>query len=215
MSTNYSGKSKRPYGGVSQQERIANRRGKLLESAVRTIGRVGYKFTTVKQICQEAGLTERYFYESFDNLEQLFIDAYIGVVQEFKSALIEQIMVSTNNSTSALRPCIKAYLTFLHEYPARARIMLFEIYGVSDKMNAEYRKMISTFVDLFTSVNEGYITQEQEERHDISTYMTAVLGAAMQIGCHWVLNDYDKPQDSLEDVLHEICATLVKKLNDS
>jgi len=214
MSANYSGKSKRPYGGVSQQERIANRRKKLLESAVRTIGRVGYKFTTVKQICQEAGLTERYFYESFDNLEELFIDAYIDVAQDFKSALIEQIMLSTNSSTKVLRPCIRTYLSFLHEYPARARIVLFEIYGVSEKMNAQYHKVIATLIDLFTSVNEGYITQEQEERYDISTYMIAVIGAAMQIGGHWVLSDYDKSMEELEDVLYDILATLIKKLND-
>lgn len=212
MSTNYFGKSKRPYGGLSRQERILNRREKLLEAGSLTIGRVGYKFTTVKQVCQAASLTERYFYESFENLEALFIACYIEALQEMKSNLVQVIMTSANAPENLLLPCIHEYLKFLHENPSKSRIILLEAYGVSAKMNEIYRSEIATIVDLFTSVNEGYITKEQEAKFDVPTHTLGLLGAFIQIGSEWVLSDYEKPIGDLVEVLHNICSLVIDKI---
>ena len=55
------------------------RRERLLDAALRVYGTRGYHSTTVKAVCDAAGLTERYFYESFPNGEALFLALYRDV----------------------------------------------------------------------------------------------------------------------------------------
>ena len=66
----------RSYRGQSQEQRRAERRARLIEGAIAVYGERGYHQATVKAVCEAAGLTERYFYESFANSEALLIDSY-------------------------------------------------------------------------------------------------------------------------------------------
>jgi AcrR family transcriptional regulator len=62
----------RPYGGVKAEARRQERRQRLLDAGLEVFGHKGYHHTTVRDICVAAGLTERYFYESFKSLRLLF-----------------------------------------------------------------------------------------------------------------------------------------------
>src|SRR5919201_6585131 len=66
----------RNYAGLSADERRLARRERLIEGAIRAYGELGYRNTTVKAVCEAAGLTERYFYESFANSEALLVAAF-------------------------------------------------------------------------------------------------------------------------------------------
>src|SRR2546421_10541252 len=66
----------RNYAGLSAEERRLARRERLIEGAIRAYGELGYRNTTVKAVCEAAGLTERYFYESFANSEALLVAAF-------------------------------------------------------------------------------------------------------------------------------------------
>src|SRR5438067_1452042 len=62
----------RTYGGVGAVERRAERRTRFIEAAIVTFGQHGFSKTTTRSLCAEAGLTQRYFYESFESVEELF-----------------------------------------------------------------------------------------------------------------------------------------------
>ena len=79
--------NKRRYGGVLPEERQRLRRAKLVEGAIEVFGTKGFHGATVREVCVAAHLTERYFYESFKTLPQLFLAAY--------SELREQLMALT------------------------------------------------------------------------------------------------------------------------
>ncbi len=61
----------RPYRGVSAEARRAERRERVLDAALDEIGDVGISGLTMKRVCARAGLTERYFYESFGDRDAL------------------------------------------------------------------------------------------------------------------------------------------------
>ena len=71
----------RTYGGQSSGERQAERKERLIRAAIATYGEQGYRHTTVSDVCRMAGLTPRYFYESFVNSEALLIAAYKAVTR--------------------------------------------------------------------------------------------------------------------------------------
>lgn len=77
----------RKYGGRTQADRVADRREKILRAAVTLYGRVGREGASVSAICAEAGLTTRYFYESFPSHDILFLAVFRGVSAHLLSDL--------------------------------------------------------------------------------------------------------------------------------
>src|ERR1700752_1144970 len=66
----------RTYRGASPEQRQAERRERLVEAAIEVFGTTGYRAATIDQVCAQAGLTKRYFYESFTDSEALLLAAY-------------------------------------------------------------------------------------------------------------------------------------------
>jgi AcrR family transcriptional regulator len=54
--------SGRSYGGESANDRLARRRRQLLDAGLELFGTTGYRATTVRQLCREARVSDRYFY---------------------------------------------------------------------------------------------------------------------------------------------------------
>jgi AcrR family transcriptional regulator len=79
VSTNVSGA--RPYGGIDAADRLASRRAKLLEAGLDLLGADVPQAVelTVRGICRQAGLTARYFYESFADKDE-FVSAVFDTV---------------------------------------------------------------------------------------------------------------------------------------
>src|ERR1700735_1278322 len=75
----------RPYGGESPADRVARRRGQFLDAGLELFGTDGYRATTVRGLCKQAKVTDRYFYESFSGTEDLLAAVYqtcMGRVQQ-------------------------------------------------------------------------------------------------------------------------------------
>src|ERR1700743_3005019 len=67
---------KRRYSGQSFVHSQEDRRARLIQAALAVAGRFGLEGTSVAAICAKAGLTARYFYESYPSREAIFVDAY-------------------------------------------------------------------------------------------------------------------------------------------
>lgn len=71
----------RPYGGVQARDRIAERRGRLLDAGLELLGGSDDPpELTVRAVCAEAGITARYFYESFADKDALVAAVFDRVV---------------------------------------------------------------------------------------------------------------------------------------
>src|SRR2546426_10623825 len=63
---------KRVYAGVSGGDRLTTRRGQLVKAGIICFGRDGFAATTTRSLSAESGLSQRYFYESFTGIEEVF-----------------------------------------------------------------------------------------------------------------------------------------------
>ena len=89
--------SGRTYGGLSRRERLVDRRGRLLDAALDLVHEAGVVDLTVGAVCGKAALAKRYFYESFDSLDQLLSTA----LQEVFDRISEVIdAVGTSGDTA-------------------------------------------------------------------------------------------------------------------
>ena len=80
------------YGGVSAEERVADRRARLLEAGLECFGTAGSPATGVKDVCRAAGLTDRYFYESFKDGRALFLAVFDDVTDALFGAVAEAVL---------------------------------------------------------------------------------------------------------------------------
>src|SRR3984885_4520719 len=88
---------KRRYSGQSFEDRQAERRARLVKAAAVVAARHGLEGTSVAAICAEAGLTARYFYESFPGREAIFVEAYRAVQDELLARM--QAAPATGDAT--------------------------------------------------------------------------------------------------------------------
>ncbi|GAB84774.1 TetR/AcrR family transcriptional regulator [Gordonia rubripertincta] len=74
--------SLRAYGGEGGDTRVARRRASLIDAALDLLGADDAEAVTVRGVCRRAGLTARYFYESFESVDQLVEVVYDEVIEE-------------------------------------------------------------------------------------------------------------------------------------
>ncbi|HET6789355.1 MAG TPA: helix-turn-helix domain-containing protein, partial [Aquabacterium sp.] len=83
----------RPYRGISAEERRHQRREQLMEAAFEVFSTLGLARVTMRDICAQARLTERYFYDSFRSTEEAF-DAVHQRQEELLFARVAQAMMT-------------------------------------------------------------------------------------------------------------------------
>lgn len=78
----------RTYGGVTGKQRTAERRARLIEAGFDVSAEVGVSRITMTAVCASAGLTERYFYENFRNLDELLLAMAEEIIGQYAQALL-------------------------------------------------------------------------------------------------------------------------------
>ncbi|MHA7653095.1 TetR/AcrR family transcriptional regulator [Mycobacterium sp. ML4] len=74
--------SARPYRGIEAAQRLGARRNQLLKAGLDLLGSPDEPELTVRSVCQRAGLSARYFYESFSDKDDFVERVYDWVIAE-------------------------------------------------------------------------------------------------------------------------------------
>ncbi|BDB23685.1 TetR/AcrR family transcriptional regulator [Cupriavidus sp. P-10] len=135
----------RRYRGAEAEERRAQRRGQLIAAAVQVYGERGYQNATVKAVCEAAGLTERYFYESFANSEALLLASFQAVTHRLLQTLARAGEAAAGDGPNRALAMLRAYFGALQCEPRSARVFLVEIRGVSKLVDGALADSLSEF----------------------------------------------------------------------
>ncbi|MET3106475.1 AcrR family transcriptional regulator [Oxalobacteraceae bacterium GrIS 2.11] len=178
---------RRSYRGISKEDRRAERCVRLITAAIKTYGLMGFRQTSVKAVCAEAGLTERYFYESFNNSEELLLTAYGAVIEGLLRELTQAVEKVGGDKFERARVMLEAYFTLLRREPAAARLILIEIRGVSAATTNAYTAAlhgVSQKLREVLSIPNGEAQQ---------LLGLAVVGGISLIALDWIEQDYAPP----------------------
>ena len=119
----------RSWAGVSAEDRKAERRALLLDAALELLGTEGWSGTTVRGVCQTAQLNPRYFYESFDDLDQLACALHDRLLDELRAAVEAAVSAAPADPASQTRAVVDATARFVDEDRRRARVIYVEALG--------------------------------------------------------------------------------------
>jgi len=188
----------RMYGGVDASLRKEDRRKRLIEAGLEAFGTEGYVKTTIKTICGLAGLTERYFYESFKSKEELLIAAYRKITDEMWHDSVAILENSSLSPLEASKQALRKFYLYFQQDPRKAQIHFFEILGVSRTVDIEYREatgLLGEMLKLFLIRVYPNLTRERLDKSKVST---GLAGAMVMICAEWVLDGFQTP---VEDII--------------
>lgn len=190
-------KIKRTYAGQAASERQEVRKLKLIQAGLQLFGTHGYANTSIKAVCQSASLSERYFYESFENKEALLIGVYNHLIDQLREGFL-QIAVNTETTNyEKVHDSLTLFYSRLRDDPYRARVQLFEVLGVSDKVTQIYQEVKQELMVLILQFIDNMSPDSDLPHLDRQILATAISGAIQQVGEDWVLSDYEEPLDKI------------------
>lgn len=87
----------RPWRGVAADDRRAQRRAQLLAATLDVVGESGVESVTVDAVVSGAGLSKRYFYESFAGRDEILV----AVLDELMAIIRDRLTVVLHDELSA------------------------------------------------------------------------------------------------------------------
>ncbi len=217
MSKTTSGKAtssrrKRPYRGVSANERVAERRQQFVDAGLVCFGDHGYHAVTVKQLCQQAKLTERYFYESFSGREDLFAAVYDGAVERLQDRLLTATAPCAPKLGNMARAGLDAFFGLLREDARVARILMMEVLTVSPGMERRAQAATLRFATLLEQMTASTSTGSPTDIPDMNLIASGLIGATVHIAMRWIADGYHPTQSIVLDTTMLLFDGIIQKL---
>lgn len=117
------------YRGVSAADRAAERRARLLDAALAVWADPETR-TTMTAVCAEAGLTERYFYESFANLDELLAAVMEAIAVEIEETSLRAADQAGDDPVARVHASVRAFVQLLLDDPRKGRVAIIESVAV-------------------------------------------------------------------------------------
>ena len=178
---------KRRYSGQSFEDRQAERREKLIRAAVEVAGRVGLEGTSVAAICAEAGLTARYFYESFPTREAIVVEAYRAVQDELLSRITAGAGVGAS-AGDAVRRVLTGFFTAIQTRPDLARVFLIDLDDHGGAMR------------MASFEGAGKLSKAFGLKATHPLMVAGIIGAIVDIAKRWIESEFAEPLDKVVDI---------------
>lgn len=191
----------RRYGGLSATERRAARRARLLEAGLEFYGTLGFRHTTIPQLCSSAGVTARHFYEEFGTQEALLRAVFDKISGDLLSVIRTELYAEGRTWTQIVRESCKAYFHWMTEDRRRARIFALEIVGISVELDLHRKRVRDAFASIAFDSTQRLIAQGGAKALDVRVLCIGVAGAAEALTIEWVLA---RPRPSVDNLTEQL-----------
>ncbi|MEO0436060.1 MAG: TetR/AcrR family transcriptional regulator [Pseudomonadota bacterium] len=185
--------SSRRYSGKSGEARKSERRETFLEAAISVYAEVGYHGATVRKICARAGLTSRYFYESFNDGEELFTACYEQVLQELLSKALAAAQEFPKDRPSQIVAFHRTLFLELKSKPELARVFLTDLASVGPALSRYFDRSIDSIAGQYAEH-----TPIHHDDYEVRILVRkALVGGLLHLANNWVEEGFVTPIDTL------------------
>lgn len=205
--------SGRRYAGESAADRLARQRRQFLDAGLELFGSVGYRATTVRMLCRQAGLIDRYFYKNFTDTEDLLAAIHTESLDQIQAVVVEAIQtaLASGDADTIFEAGLDAFFRAF-ENSRVARVCWLEVLGVSPRIDALYTARIEQFADLLVSVAKGLLPRWELSDEEAHFTGIALIGAISQSAMQWLLSDYRAARSTLVSANARVLRGLIRAL---
>ncbi|SNS52811.1 TetR/AcrR family transcriptional regulator [Rhodococcoides kyotonense] len=175
-------------------ERRRNRHQALLDVGVSLLGAPEGPSVSVRAVCRAAGLTERYFYESFTDRDQFVRTVYAHVGERARTAIADAVDHARGNAEAPVR----AFVDLVLDDPAVGRVLLLAPLSEA-ALRGRGAALVPGFVDLVRAQLTG--------RDDDQLVAIGVVGALTALFVGYLDGTITTPRETF--VAH--CVKLVSE----
>jgi len=200
----------RSYGGKSADERVTARRARLVDATISLLAANGEARTTMTAVCAEAGLTERYFYESFGSRDDALIAALDTVNEEVASTALDAIAASSGEPEDRVRATIGAVVDLAIAKPDRVRVAVIES-NANAVLRARRHELLNSFAGLVAAEAHGLFGDEiWPAPRDHVQGMIFIAGLA-ELVASWLLGEVELTRDELVATASDSLVALMRR----
>ncbi len=175
----------RPLLGESAASRVQTRRAALIEKAFEWIASDRWKQGSISRLCREAELNKRYFYESFESLDELESAVIDGLVTELIQLTVRE---STDEAAAKLdtealaSKVLVAAFTWFEEDSRRAHV-LFRRSADNEKARSHRRAVVDQMARALSTFGLQYHQPRTgEPAVEVAHEEVAKLSSALLVG---------------------------------
>lgn len=188
----------RRYAGASAQERRHQRRERLLDAAFEVFGRNGYHATTLRLVCAQARMTDRYFYEHFESLDVIFLEVRQRLARELVERIMQALSRPEPDPIVVVRHLLRTFFEYVREDPRRARVLLADAMSLGSTSTEMTLARLNWYAHLIKKrLTARYPKLPPHFNHDLVA--CGFLGHITCVASWWALRKFDTPVEQMVD----------------
>ncbi len=199
----------RSWRGREPADRIAARRRRLLEAGLELMSTIGSANMSMRAVCREAGLTERYFYESFAKLDVLQLAVLNDVVLGARDRLLAALSTAPPEPDRIIEHVVACFTDYMAEDPRRGRIMFVE-YQTTAALAKRGNQLVVEFTTPIAASLTGNQARTPADPMDIRLNAHALFGAMAYLYGPWLNGALDISRDRFEQHATSAISQLVR-----
>ncbi|MFF0818473.1 TetR/AcrR family transcriptional regulator [Rhodococcus sp. NPDC003318] len=191
------------YRGVSAAERAAQRRAKLVDATLAVWA--GDERVTMTRICAEAGLSERYFYESFRTVEAAMTAVMDAIATEIEETTLAAAEAAGTDITARTRASVLAFVDLVATDPRKGRVAIIEA-GALPALRQRRTQLLRHFAHRAAEEMHGPAVVEghgpagvQDRRSEIAGLL--FIGGMAELVTAWLDGALEATGDELADAV--------------
>lgn len=192
----------RPWRGVSAEDRRATRRSLLLEACLDEVGDHGVVDVTVDAICRRAGLSKRYFYESFADRDAILVAALDQAYVLVGAALSDVLDGQSGSAEQRVQSTVAALVEAL-----RADARVARLYVEAPRNAAMEARRIQAFDEFARLLARGIMGAADDDVAAFAMSLMVVSGTTEVLG-RWLAGDLALAKDQLIALVTQLGSAL-------
>lgn len=177
--------TRRRIRGLDAEQRSQQRRRQLLGAALDLFAESGYPDTTVEQICQNAYVGTKAFYDHFDSKEACYIALLKDVTSQIQQRVAETAeRAPETEETQATTAIIAAFVHAIADDIRLAKVTYGTASGISHAVEAQ-RRLNRRWAASFLETLWG--RHGVEESADLHSLALACVGGMFELVADWLI----------------------------
>lgn len=182
--------------GLDAEQRRAQRREALLDAALELFARQGFAGTTIEQLCQQAYVGTKAFYETFQSRE----DCYSGLLQRITDSTFTRLaetVTDEDDETAGSRRLIEEFAHAFVDDIRIATVAFGEGSAITPAAERQRRGNRRAAVAFLESHWARFGEATTPRHHDIAI---GLIGGLFDIVADWTLDATDAPSANDTDI---------------
>ncbi len=185
------------YRGVPAEERVAERRARLMEATL-AVWADPTTSTTMTRICAEAGLSERYFYESFRNLDEALTAVLDAVAAEIDERSTRASEAAGDDPAERVLASVRAFVELLLEDPRKGRVTIIEA-GAMPALRDRRTALLHHFARRSAEEARALWDSPRRSAHDDEIAGALFIGGMAELIARWLSGSLEATPDEIVD----------------